>query len=485
MPEFSRRRFLKAMGAGAAGLTLSGVMDAASRAAVRPNILFLFTDDQRFDTIHALGNKDIITPTMDSLVRDGTSFTNAYIMGGRSGAVCMPSRAMLLTGRHLFHVVENGRGIPDGHVLLPELLRRHGYETFGTGKWHNGAKAYARSFTRGGKIFFGGMGDHYRVPVQDFDPSGEYPKERVYYDEGVHSSELFTGAAIDFLKNRTGDSPFFMYVSYTAPHDPREMPKEYLNRYEPEKIPLPENFLPRHPFDNGDFDIRDEKLAPWPRTPGEIRKHIAAYYAMITHLDACIVRLLDTLKETGQFENTIIVFAGDNGLAVGQHGLLGKQNLYEHSVHVPLVFSGPGIPKGVRWDAFCYLYDIFPTLCDLLGIPAPGSVDGKSLYPAFDDPGCRGRDSLFFAYKNFQRAVRTDRWKLILYNVRGERHTQLFDLLNDPLETADLSKEASHAGRIRELTVIMEDWFRETGDGVDLSKPDWGVEEIPSWSSNR
>ncbi|GAI83201.1 unnamed protein product, partial [marine sediment metagenome] len=177
---------------------------------------------------------------------------------------------------------------------------------------------------------FGGMSNHLKVPVYDFDPSGEYPKEKQYTGEKF-SSEMFADEAIKFLENDTGDDPFFMYVSFTAPHDPRMAPKEYEEIYPRERIFIPENFMPEHPFDNGEMKIRDEKLAPWPRTEKIVRDHIGAYYAMITHTDAQIGRLVDALEKNGKAENTIIIFAGDNGLAVGQHGLLGKQNLYEHS----------------------------------------------------------------------------------------------------------------------------------------------------------
>jgi len=188
----------------------------------KPNILFLFTDDQRFNTINALGNQEVQTPNMDKLVANGIAFTCAHIMGGTSGAICMPSRAMLLTGKTLFHLERKGALIPDEHIMFPELLREEGYKTFGTGKWHNSRQAYARCFTHGGKIMFGGMSNHLKVPVYDFDPSGEYPKEKQYTGEKF-SSEMFVDEAIKFLENDTGDDPFFMYVSFTAPHDPWEL----------------------------------------------------------------------------------------------------------------------------------------------------------------------------------------------------------------------------------------------------------------------
>ena len=151
-----------------------------------------------------------------------------------------------------------------------------------------------------------------------------------------------------------------MYVSLMAPHDPRTMPKEFLEMYDPEEIKLPENFLTEHPIDTGALRVRDELLAAFPREPNEIKRHIAEYYAMISHLDHAFGRLLTALQEQGKLDNTIIVFAGDNGLALGQHGLMGKQNLYDHSVRVPLIFAGPGIPEGEQRNSPVYLLDIFP-----------------------------------------------------------------------------------------------------------------------------
>ena len=474
--DYTRRNFLKAVCLGTASLAMQGCVSDSQQPGgkgIRPNILFFFTDDQRYNTLNALNNAEIITPNMDTLVRKGTSFTRAYIMGSMSGAVCIPSRAKLMTGRTLFHLSGDGRNIPQEHVTLPETLQEAGYATFGTGKWHNDVSAYARSFTHGGKIFFGGMSDHLKVPVYDFNPAGTYPKEKRYIGEKF-SSELFSDAAIKFLREYKDDNPFLVYVSYTAPHDPRMAQKKYRDMYNPDKISLPKNFMSEHPFDNGDLKIRDEELAPWPRTPDIVREHIADYYAMITHLDEQIGRVLKTLEESGKSDNTIIIFAGDNGLAVGQHGLFGKQNLYEHSVHVPLIISGPGLPQGKTCDAFCYLLDIFPTVCELVGSPIPETVEGKSLVPLITGEKKKVRDSIFGAYKEFQRMVRNDRWKLIIYNVNGKQTMQLFDLQNDPWEMKNLAGDTAQAGRIKELTTLLKKWMKETGDNCDLNKPNWG-----------
>ena len=166
-------------------------------------------------------------------------------------------------------------------------------------------------------------------------------------------------------------------------------------------------------------------------------------------------------------ENTIIVLAGDNGLALGRHGLFGKQNIYDHSVHVPLIFYGPGIPRSKTTDAPTYTVDIYPTICELLGIDVPDTVLGESLKPVIDeDVHSTSRNYLYFVYKEFQRAVQKDGWKLIEYNVDGNRYTQLFNLEKDPMETRDLSDEASQIERLKDLRSLMLNAKVEYGDNV-------------------
>ncbi len=428
----------------------------------KPNVLFLFTDDQRFDTIAALGNEHIHTPNLDDLVRNGVTFTRAHIMGGTCAAVCMPSRAMLMTGKTLFHLhgegQRKGATIPKIHMTLPEVFRDSGYYAYHIGKWHQDKNSFNRSFDNGDCIFgftknwYETYGGHWNVAIHDYDPTGKYQEEKGYImaeDKvtrlpigvgvgGVHSSELFCDAAVNFIKNYREDKPFFMYLSFVAPHDPRHSPDEYEEMYPADNIPLPPNYMPRHPFDNGELIVRDEALEAWPRRKQAIKEHIADYYAMISHIDANIGRVISELKRTGQYENTIIVFAGDNGLAVGQHGLLGKQNLYDHSVRVPLIISGPNIPKDKKSEAYCYLFDLFPTLCDICEMPVPKSVEGVSLKPVIDTKKDKVRDFVFCAYRNYQRAIRNDTFKLIEYYVDGFRYRQLFNIEVDPYELHNL-----------------------------------------------
>ena len=457
-------------------------------AAAKPNVLIFFTDDQRFDTIAALGNEQISTPNIDRLIERGVTFTHAHIPCGTSGAVCMPSRAMLHTGRTLFHLDGAGERIPDEHTTLGEAFRRSGYRTFGTGKWHNGRESHHRSFTDGDEIFFGGMADHWNVPAYHHDPTGKYDQVCLltpdafhsnatvkqhcdHINAGKHSSELVCDAAIRFLEQQTGDEPFLAYIAFLAPHDPRTMPERFRALYDPKAMSLPPNFMGGHPFDNGDLHTRDEDLAGFPRTPEEVRRHVAEYYAMISHLDHELGRVMQTLADRGLLEDTIIVFAGDNGLALGQHGLMGKQSCYEHSVRVPLVFAGPGVRKGKRTDSYAYLLDIFPTLCELTGVDTPASVDGRSLVAAINDPAANVRDSLYFAYAYSQRAVKDRRHKLIEYVVDGVHNmTQLFDLQADPWELHNLANDPSHADQLGALRSEM----KRLRDAWDETETRWG-----------
>lgn len=392
---------------------------AAGTGSPKPNLLFILTDDQRADTIRALGNRHIHTPALDRLVRAGTSFREAHIMGSpRHGAVCQPSRAMLLSGRSVFRVRED---LQDTDTW-PEQLRHAGYRTFMAGKWHNGEVSARRIFPEAAAVFLGGMTDQFAVPVADI-RAGELTNQR---SETNFSARVFADAALGFLRQQTIDKPFCLCVAFTTPHDPRSAPSEFRQHYRAAKPPLPSNFLACHPFDNGEMEIRDEKLLSWPRTSEAIRGELADYYASISATDFQVGRLLAELDRLRLTENTIVVVAGDNGLALGSHGLLGKQNLYEHSTRVPLIVSGPGVSRGRRTEALCYLGDLAPTLCGLVGVPAPAHSEGLDLGPVLAGThGASGHSRVLTIYRDGQRAVRDGRWKLIEYS--GLSRRQLFD----------------------------------------------------------
>ena len=432
----TRRGFLKTIAAGVAVLATRGQLLARSQTR-KPNILFFFTDDQRWDTIRALGNPEIQTPNLDRLVAEGFRFNNAYCMGAMVGAVCLPSRTMLATGRSLWRIPEEPRAKtpPLGVPLLPVLLNDAGYETFHSGKAGNACTFSNASF-------------HTNIETRNRD---------------ANSATEHADNAIKFLRSHDGKKPFFIYLAPPVPHDPRLAPPEFMKMYDPARITLPKNFMPQHPFDNGELMIRDEKLASHPRKPEEMRRHLADYYATISHMDHEVGRVLDVVKQRGWSDDTIVIFSSDQGLAVGgRHGLMGKQNLYEH-VKPPLILAGPGIPHG-QSDAMVYLYDLFPTICDMAGTEIPAMVEGRSLLPVIAGKQARVREWLFGAYKDCQRMVRDDRWKLIEYNAGGVRNTQLFDLQSDPDEVHNLATDPRYAeqlGRLRSLLVKAQ---KEFGD---------------------
>jgi len=450
----------------------------------KPNIVFVFADDQRGETIHALGNSEIITPNLDKLVAEGASFTNAYIMGSHSGAVCQPSRIMLLTGKYLNNLVRNGYKIPESDSTLGESLQQAGYNCFGIGKYHSEPKSYYRIFNNGHNIFFGGMHDQWNVPLNSYESIEDYErnmrpvindflyKKDITYElgeymfGGKHSTDIFAETAVDFIKNYDSDKPFFLYTALMTPHDPRTTHQKYFDMYDTATISIPPNFFPQHPFDNGEMRVRDEMLAPFPRTKPVVKEHLRDYYALITHNDERLGNIIDALKTKGIYNSTIIIYSGDNGLAVGQHGLFGKQNLYEHSINVPLIISGKGIPANQRSNAFVYLTDLYPTLCEMLGIVIPQSVDGSSFNSIFGEPENAHHKYIVTTYKSYQRAIRDTQYKLIKYHVNNKKHIQLFDLRNDPYETNDLSKNTDYAQDLQRLDAQLAEHLKMFNDTI-------------------
>jgi len=436
---------------------------AAWGADSRPNILFLFADDQRADTIAALGNPVIQTPNLDRLVHSGMAFNRAYMQGGMNAATCVPSRAMLLSGRNLFHIHEDLSHKGTFDETWPSAFGRDGYTTFMTGKWHNGPPALPHSFQIVHSVFAGGMGNPLKLQLNDM-VDGKLTPPHVGAE---HSCAVFANETIRFLKEHQG-GPFFAYVPFDAPHDPHIVPADFSFNYKPAQIPLPLNFLPQHPWDNGEMTERDEKLMSWPRTPAGVKSYLAEYYRYVTYLDAQIGRILDALAASPYATNTIVVFSADSGVACGSHGLIGKQNIYEYdSVRVPLIISGPGIPAGRRTDAMCYLFDVLPTLGKLCAITAPQGSEGREFSATLRDPARAARREMIFAYKDVQRAFCDERWKLIRYPHVDK--TQLFDLQADPQEVTNLAYLPPYAAKVAELTARLQAAQRESGDDTPLT----------------
>jgi len=429
------------------GTWFNSIGNAAEGSSKRPNVLFLLTDDQRPDTIAALGNPIIQTPNIDGLVRSGFVFENTYCMGSTMGAVCNPSRHMLLSGMSLYRYNPKQR---DG--TFGQVMRKAGYATYHLSKRGNTAREYHKEFETTG-----------------------YLKDNVERTSGHHGRTAANRAIAYLKKDWNRDQPLFMYLGFTGPHDPRVAAEEWTELYDRDSIPLPSNYKPFHPLDNHWMTGRDEALAPWPRTPEIVRKHLHDYYACISSIDHHIGRILQTLKDLGEFENTIIVFSSDHGLAIGSHGLFGKQNLYEHSMGAPLVIAGPGIPHGSS-AGFAYLLDIFPTVCDLVDVESPQGLDGRSQAPVIRGDKQKVRETIFLAYEDGQRAVRQGDWKLIRFP--QVNFTQLFNLQDDPDELHNLASEAQHGGKVEELMTLLADQQHTYGDTQPLTSKSPGEAHI-------
>jgi len=335
-----------------AAIVLNATTLHAADLKAKPNVILLVADDMRPDCIAALGNKLISTPNLDRLVRDGTSFSRATC----AYPICVHSRAELLTGRTTFHngVYHNQIRFDASQPLWPQAMQRGGYRTFYTGKWHTAGRPSTRGFDESVGLFAGGGGKSPQVDHAGRAVTGyvgwvfQSDDGRTHLDLGIgltpDISALFADAAIEVV-NRPHDRPFFLQVNFTAPHDPRLIPTGYEGKYRAANLPLPKNFKTEHPFDHGNLRGRDEVLFAFPRSPDELKAELAAYYAVISHMDAQIGRILTALADRGLADNTLLIFTADHGLALGSHGLTGKQNMYEHTINVPLIMRGPGIAR--------------------------------------------------------------------------------------------------------------------------------------------
>lgn len=451
-------------------ISLASLLLAVPAHADKPNFLVIVSDDQRPETIRALGNQHIHTPHLDRLVREGMTFTRATC----AFPLCVPSRAEILTGTAGW---KNGVPFAGGRlrkdtVFWADTLRKAGYHAWYSGKWMNDGKPTTRGYEETSGLFSsGGAGPDGRKPTYGrkgrlitgyrgwtFKSNDGKPE----LEKGVglvgETSRHIADGAIKLLQ-RKPNRPFFLHVNFTAPHDPLVIPPGYEGKYDPATMPLPKNHLPAHPFDHGNYAGRDEKLLPWPRTKADVREEIAAYYAVIDDMDAQIGRILKTLRDIGQYDNTVIIFTSDHGLALGSHGLMGKQNMYEHTIGVPFIISGPGIPRDRRTRAQIYLRDMFPTTCDLAGVAIPETVEAKSFAPVLRGGKKRIYPEIYGYFFGYQRMIRTDRWKLIHYP-KINRY-QLFDLQDDPDELKDLSKSSAHRPKLNELNGKLTAWFAE------------------------
>ena len=430
-------------------ITISLLVGTAEADSRRPNFLFIIADDQSpFDFKFYNPKSQLNAPVIERLASQGMVIDGAYQMGSWVGGVCTASRHMIMSGRTVWHIPDRSRRALNPNIknptlvppdladsTLPAVFNRAGYDTMRTCK----------------------RGNSYEAANQLF---------KVRRDATRRGSTAETGSAwhadqvLDYLKVRESSmdtDPFLIYFGFSHPHDVRDGTPELLKKYgavnhrDKHSLPpsnlkqprLPVNWLEKHPFPHGHPGLRDEVKVSgvWERRDERtIRNEIGRQFACSEYIDQQIGRVLDRLKEMGELDNTYIIYTADHGMAIGRHGLQGKQNLYEHTWRVPFIVKGPGIKPGSRAKGNSYLLDTLATLCDLAGVPTPKTNEGLSLKPVLLGQTQTVRETLYGMYsggtKPGMRSIRKGDWKLIKYDVMiGEvRETQLFYLKTIPHE---------------------------------------------------
>ncbi|HUX59324.1 MAG TPA: sulfatase-like hydrolase/transferase [Bacteroidales bacterium] len=408
-----------------------------------PNFLFVLVDDQSpFDLKIYDPKSTLVTPNIDKLAREGMVFESARHMGAMVGAVSTPSRHMIMTGRYLWHIPSQGEDFqnpncPDNleQQTIGVVFNRAGYKTMRTCKIGNSYAAANKQFT----------------VVHDATKRGGTEES----GSAWHAQQV-----LNYLNERESkheNEPFFIYFGFSHPHDTRDGTPELLAKYgavnqtdssslppaNPKQPPLQDNYLSAHPFFHGHPKLRDEERVSgvWKKRDEQtIRNELGREYACVENIDIQLGKVLKKLEEMGELENTYIIYTADHGIAIGRHGLMGKQNLYEHTWRVPFIVKGPGIRAGKRVEGNIYLLDILPTVCDLSGIKIPGTVDGISFKPVLTGEKNTVRDVMYGVYcggtKPGMRCVKKGDWKLIKYDVMNGaiRETQLFNLAKNPNE---------------------------------------------------
>ncbi|MRI00157.1 sulfatase-like hydrolase/transferase [Kriegella sp. EG-1] len=469
----------------------------------KPNIVFVFADDLTYTAIHALGNSEIKTPHLDKLVKQGTTFTHTYNMGAWNGAVCAASRAMIISGRSVWDVNNFRQGWKknkDYDKTWGKLMESAGYETYMTGKWHVDAPADS--------VFQNVVHIRPGMPRDSWSDEGTIPyinkmiadgksKEEIralgynrplhkndtlwtptnkdfggFWQGGKHWSEVVKDDALNFIdQTKKSDNPFFMYLAFNAPHDPRQAPQEYLDLYNIDDISVPESFLPMYPYKdsigNGPW-LRDEALAPFPRTEFAVKTHTKEYYALISHLDAQIGGIIEGLKTTGKMDNTYIIFTSDHGLAMGRHGLLGKQTQFDHSIRPPFIIVGPEVPADKKINADIYLQDAMATSLEIAGVEKPPYVFFNSVLDLVDGSRSESHyDAIYNGYMHYQRMIRKDGYKLIVYP--KIKKILLFDMDKDPKEMHNIADLPENKVKVEQLFKALLAKQKELNDTLDIT----------------
>jgi len=443
----NRREFLKATGGAALGLFF--LRNAAfSNVSGKPNIVFILTDDHRYDALGFMNKPWLKTPSMDRLAGEGVQFTNSFV----TTSLCSPSRASFLTGQYASRhgVRDTHTPLPDDSVTFLEVLRAAGYHTGFIGKWHMSGKGIPDLVARGKAdrmVSFSvnfGQGAYFDCPL--------IIDGMEKHQEG-YITDVLSDYALEFLDDR-GNKPFCLYLSHKAVHDDFRPPERYRGKLD--DAPLPQREAA--PFDRYPVAPSQEILLD------NFERNQQGYYEALMAVDDSVGRVLDYLDEKGLAENTLVVYAGDNGFLWGEHGLIDKRYAYEESIRIPHLLRWPGlIPEGGKKVAEMVLnIDLLPTILHAAGIKTPGGVQGKSYLALCAGNNTPWRKSWLYEYfGDFGfpqppiRAVRTEDWKLITYKKSYMQtrkfQDEMYHLAEDPGERNNLIDDPARADKRKEL----------------------------------
>jgi N-acetylglucosamine-6-sulfatase len=439
---------------------LVGAGSAAS-AAAKPNVLFILCDDLRPDALGCYGSAHVKTPNIDAVAKSGVRFANAFC----TTSLCSPSRASILTGlyAHRHGVRDNFTELPANLPHWPGRLQANGYQTAYVGKWHMGENNDAPRRGFDWFVTHKGQGKYFDTEWNVNGKKHEAPKG--YY------THVVTDYAIDWLKQRAKGQPWAMCIGQKAPHSFYFPEPKYEHTFDAVKVPYPatafalddkpewirQRLRTWHGIYGPLFEWRKKFPDERPEAVQDFTNMVRAYWGTVLSVDDSVGRLVAFLKETGQYDNTIIVFMGDNGLLEGEHGMVDKRTMHEPSIRIPILARGPGLPAGKVIKEQVLAMDIAPSLVDFAGAPPLEKIQGRSWRKLVQGGDPAWRKAWFYEYnyeKQFPytpniRGVRTDEWKYMRYphgDGSPDRHLdELYHLTDDPNETRNLARSPAHA----------------------------------------
>lgn len=451
-------------------------LNLAKIAGVKPrNVVFILTDDHRYDFMGFTGKLPWLrTPNMDRLYKEGAYFKNAFV----TTSLCSPSRASILTGAysHVHTIVDNAAPEPPGNIYFPQYLQRAGYQTAFFGKWHMGEEAAADNPRPGFNHWesFKGQGVYYN-------PTLNIDGKQVTYSDSAYITDLLTEHALTWLKGRDKSKPFFLYLSHKAVHSPLSPAKRHVGIYKNQKYLLPSTYYQT---------LSDEyKVLGWPEwvkqqryswhgvdypyhSHQSIEELVQLYCETLMGVDESIGAVMDYLKSEGLEGSTLVIYMGDNGFSMGEHGLIDKRQFYEESVKVPFLVHCPELFSngGKTVTKMVQNIDVAPTILSAAGLQAPASMPGKSFLPLLKGDSTNWRDKIFYEYYweyDFPMTptvfgVRSDKFKYIRYYGIWDTN-ELYDLEADPAETVNLINKPEYKEVVKKMTDELYDWLEQTG----------------------